>query len=101
MQFYGDTVKQMAVKQFVAGSPLRTLCLLISGQPADVFSSDTTSSLIPGSANTFQQPVQVYYFDYLGKVIAYFYCFYLKVSLISICCIHFLWVIFILSIGHM
>lgn len=58
-QFYGDTVKQMAVKQLVAGSPLRTLCLLISGQPADVFSSDTTSSLIPGSANTFQQPVQI------------------------------------------
>lgn len=59
MQFYGDTVKQMALKQLVAGSPLQTLCLLIAGQPADVFSNDTSSSIIPGSVNTFQQPLQV------------------------------------------
>ncbi|GMH00615.1 hypothetical protein Nepgr_002454 [Nepenthes gracilis] len=38
-QFYGDTVKQMAVRQLIAGCPLRTLCLLIAGQPAEVFSS--------------------------------------------------------------
>ncbi|KAJ4727188.1 Protein transport protein sec16 [Melia azedarach] len=57
-QFYGDTVKQMALKQLVAGSPLQTLCLLIAGQPADVFSNDTSSSIIPGSVNTFQQPLQ-------------------------------------------
>ncbi|GLT65838.1 hypothetical protein SLA2020_382430 [Shorea laevis] len=36
-QFYVDTVKQMALQQLVAGSPLRTLCLLIAGQPAEVF----------------------------------------------------------------
>ncbi|XVF10841.1 hypothetical protein REPUB_Repub07fG0217900 [Reevesia pubescens] len=41
-QFYVDTVKQMALHQLVAGSPLRTLCLLIAGQPAEVFSSGTT-----------------------------------------------------------
>ncbi|XP_031269712.1 protein transport protein SEC16B homolog [Pistacia vera] len=58
-QFYGDTVKQMALKQLVAGSPLRTLCLLIAGQPADVFSYDKTTSIIPNSINTYQQPVQI------------------------------------------
>ncbi|XVE57648.1 hypothetical protein DITRI_Ditri04bG0106700 [Diplodiscus trichospermus] len=41
-QFYIDTVKQMALHQLVAGSPLRTLCLLIAGQPAEVFSTSTT-----------------------------------------------------------
>ncbi|XWS61994.1 hypothetical protein CRYUN_Cryun07bG0172800 [Craigia yunnanensis] len=41
-QFYVDTVKQMALHQLVAGSPLRTLCLLIAGQPAEVFSTGTT-----------------------------------------------------------
>lgn len=44
MQFYGDTVKQMAIQQLVAGSPLRTLCLLIAGQPADVFSNTANIS---------------------------------------------------------
>lgn len=60
MKFYGDTVKQMALQQLVAGSPLHTLCLLIAGQPADVFSYDKTTSIIPNSINTYQQPVQVY-----------------------------------------
>lgn len=46
-QFYIDTVKQMALKQLVPGSPLRTLCLLIAGQPAEVFSTDTTSNVNP------------------------------------------------------
>uniref|UniRef100_I1PHD8 Protein transport protein sec16 n=1 Tax=Oryza glaberrima TaxID=4538 RepID=I1PHD8_ORYGL len=36
-EFYVDTVKKMAYHHFVSGSPLRTLCLLIAGQPADVF----------------------------------------------------------------
>ncbi|KAK9273755.1 hypothetical protein L1049_018565 [Liquidambar formosana] len=57
-QFYGDTVKQMALHQFVAGSPLRTLCLLIAGQPADVFTNVATSSSLPGDVNIFQQPIQ-------------------------------------------
>ncbi|KAL2547435.1 Protein transport protein SEC16B-like protein [Forsythia ovata] len=58
-QFYVETVKQMALHQLVAGSPLRTLCLLIAGQPADVFSADSTadSSMI-GAVNMPQQPVQ-------------------------------------------
>lgn len=37
MQFYSDTVMEMARRQFVAGSPLRTLSLLLAGQPAEVF----------------------------------------------------------------
>ncbi|GAV88199.1 Sec16_C domain-containing protein/Sec16 domain-containing protein [Cephalotus follicularis] len=58
-QFYVDTVKQMALHQLVAGSPLRTLSLLIAGQPADVFSTDTaTESRFPGTADISQQPVQ-------------------------------------------
>lgn len=61
MQLYGDTVKQMALKQLVAGSPLRTLCLLIAGQPADVFCNATTNSSLPGSFNISQQPAGVMY----------------------------------------
>lgn len=37
VQFYSDTVMEMARRQFVAGSPLRTLSLLLAGQPAEVF----------------------------------------------------------------
>jgi len=62
MQFYVDTVKQMALQQLVAGSPLRTLCLLIAGQPAEVFSSHTTADPgLPGAVNMHQQPAQVTY----------------------------------------
>ncbi|KAL4565648.1 hypothetical protein LXL04_029751 [Taraxacum kok-saghyz] len=58
-QFYADCVRKMAVNQLVAGSPLRTLCLLIAGQPADVFSTDTTTdSTNVNTANMFQQPAQ-------------------------------------------
>ncbi|XXG66476.1 hypothetical protein AAC387_Pa06g0039 [Persea americana] len=48
-KFYVDTVKQMAHRQFVPGSPLRTLCLLIAGQPADVFSGDSSINASPFS----------------------------------------------------
>ncbi|KAL2525172.1 Protein transport protein SEC16B-like protein [Abeliophyllum distichum] len=58
-QFYVETVKQMALHQLVAGSPLRTLCLLIAGQPADVFSADSTAdSSMVGAVNMPQQPAQ-------------------------------------------
>ncbi|PKA66291.1 hypothetical protein AXF42_Ash006988 [Apostasia shenzhenica] len=50
-QLYIDTVKQMAHRQFVCGSPLRTLCLLIAGQPADVFSVDSSYSGLSGAVN--------------------------------------------------
>ncbi|XP_077245056.1 protein transport protein SEC16A homolog [Tasmannia lanceolata] len=53
-KFYVDTVKQMAHCQFVSGSPLRTLCLLIAGQHEDVFSADSSVDVI----NTSQQPTQ-------------------------------------------
>ncbi|KAM0061468.1 putative COPII coat assembly protein, Sec16 [Helianthus debilis subsp. tardiflorus] len=54
--FYVDTVKKMALGQLVPGSPLRTLCLLIAGQPADVFATDaTTDGGVPGALNMFQQ----------------------------------------------
>ncbi|XP_074562101.1 protein transport protein SEC16B homolog, partial [Curcuma longa] len=36
-KFYVDTVRKMAQHQLAFGSPLRSLCLLIAGQPADVF----------------------------------------------------------------
>ncbi|CAN4077335.1 unnamed protein product [Withania somnifera] len=55
-QFYVETVKQMALRQLVAGSPLRTLCLLIAGQPADVFSIDSTVGM--QVVNAVQQPAQ-------------------------------------------
>ncbi|KAG4188536.1 hypothetical protein ERO13_A08G170400v2 [Gossypium hirsutum] len=54
-QFYIDTLKQMAVRQLVAGSPLRTLCLLIAGQPAEVFSTGTSID----SLNVSEQHTQI------------------------------------------
>ncbi|ESW27655.1 hypothetical protein PHAVU_003G220900 [Phaseolus vulgaris] len=57
-QFYVDTVKQMALRQLVSGSPLRTLCLLIAGQPAEVFSSGSSAGGDPSAFNTPQQPTQ-------------------------------------------
>ncbi|VVB08258.1 unnamed protein product [Arabis nemorensis] len=58
-QFYVDTVKQMALRQLVPGSPLRTLCLLVAGQPAEVFSTGSTSDItFPGSMNMPQQQTQ-------------------------------------------
>ncbi|XP_010495820.1 PREDICTED: protein transport protein SEC16B homolog [Camelina sativa] len=58
-QFYVDTVKQMALRQLVPGSPLRTLCLLVAGQPAEVFSTGSTSDLsFPGSINVPPQQPQ-------------------------------------------
>ncbi|KAG2603704.1 hypothetical protein PVAP13_4NG003401 [Panicum virgatum] len=56
-KFYADTVKKMAHCHFVSGSPLRTLCLLIAGQPADVFSSE--NPINSGSLYTPHQPVEV------------------------------------------
>ncbi|PRQ57499.1 putative COPII coat assembly protein, Sec16 [Rosa chinensis] len=58
-QFYCDTVKHMAVNQLIAGSPLRTLCLLIARQPADVFSDATTNSSFPSFTNLSQRHEQV------------------------------------------
>jgi hypothetical protein len=60
IQYYVDTVKLMALRQLVAGSPLRTLCLLIAGQPAEVFSTDSNvHGGFPGDLSIPQQPVQV------------------------------------------
>ncbi|XP_051114616.1 protein transport protein SEC16B homolog [Andrographis paniculata] len=59
-QFYSETVKKMALQHMSAGSPLRTLCLLIANQPADVFSVDNTaSSNMPGALNMPPQTAQV------------------------------------------
>ncbi|MCD9646497.1 hypothetical protein HAX54_036369 [Datura stramonium] len=49
---------QMALQTLVAGSPLRTLCLLIAGQPADVFSVDSTAQSGMPVVNAVQQPAQ-------------------------------------------
>ncbi|XP_076935102.1 protein transport protein SEC16B homolog [Bidens hawaiensis] len=55
-QFYVDTVKKMALGQLVPGSPLRTLCLLIAGQPADVFAADARiDGGVLGAVNVSQQ----------------------------------------------
>lgn len=60
LQFYVDTVKQMALRQLVPGSPMRTLCLLIAGQPQDVFGIDASSNSSTSVAgNPVQQPAQV------------------------------------------
>ncbi|CAL0331698.1 unnamed protein product [Lupinus luteus] len=58
-QFYVDTVKQMALRQLVEGSPLRTLCLLIAGQPAEVFSTGSSVSEHPGASNMPQHSAQI------------------------------------------
>lgn len=58
-QVYGETVKKMALSQFIVGTPLQTLCLLAAGQPADVFSSATTWSSLPSSVDKPQQPAKV------------------------------------------
>jgi len=58
-KFYADTVKKMAQCHFVYGSPLRTLCLLIAGQPADVFNFENPTN--SGSLYSPQQPVAVTY----------------------------------------
>lgn len=62
LQFYGETVKEMALRQLIAGSPLRTLCLLISGQPADVFCSSDNSNSLYVTEKISQQPSQVIFF---------------------------------------
>ncbi|AQK67681.1 Protein transport protein SEC16B-like protein [Zea mays] len=54
-KFYVDTVKKMAHFHFVSGSPLRTLCLLIAGQPADVFNVENNVNSDYGASH---QPVE-------------------------------------------
>lgn len=59
-KFYVDTVKQMAERLLVCGSPLRTLCLLIAGQPADVFLAEgSTNGGYFGTANGYGQPSEI------------------------------------------
>ncbi|XP_040991416.1 protein transport protein SEC16B homolog isoform X1 [Juglans microcarpa x Juglans regia] len=58
-QVYGETVKKMALSQFIVGTPLQTLCLLAAGQPADVFSSASTWSSLPSSVDKPQQPAKI------------------------------------------
>ncbi|PWA99602.1 ancestral coatomer element 1, Sec16/Sec31 [Artemisia annua] len=83
-QFYTDTVRQMALRQIVAGSLLRTLCLLIAGQPADVFSTDTIAEDgTAGGINMFQPPAQVWLCFVQLVLISYFlpsslYCKFIK-----------------------
>ena len=52
-----DTVKKMAHFHFVSGSPLRTLCLLIAGQPADVFNVENN---VNSDYGTSHQPMEVH-----------------------------------------
>ncbi|WVZ78263.1 hypothetical protein U9M48_026004 [Paspalum notatum var. saurae] len=55
-QFYVDTVKKMAHSHFASGSPLRTLCLLIAGQPADVFSAENNVNSDYGTSHQPMEP---------------------------------------------
>ncbi|CAM0948148.1 unnamed protein product [Alopecurus aequalis] len=57
-QFYVDTVKKMAHCHFISGSPLRTLCLLIAGQPADVFNVENNSNTNYDAVGASQQAMQ-------------------------------------------
>ncbi|KAK9716370.1 hypothetical protein RND81_06G228800 [Saponaria officinalis] len=58
-QFYADTVKQMAVSQLVAGSPMRTLCLLIAKRPEEVFSNNVMpAGNLPGAVAMSPQHAQ-------------------------------------------
>ncbi|XP_006656547.1 protein transport protein SEC16B homolog [Oryza brachyantha] len=57
-KFYVDTVKKMAYHHFVSGSPLRTLCLLIAGQPADVFNVENPVDSNYGKLHIPQQSVE-------------------------------------------
>ncbi|GAB2252447.1 hypothetical protein Droror1_Dr00005294 [Drosera rotundifolia] len=59
-QFYLDTVKRMAFSQLMAGTPLRTLCLLIAKKPEDVFSNNSTAGNVvsPRSARMSPQSLQ-------------------------------------------
>ncbi|KAG8094147.1 hypothetical protein GUJ93_ZPchr0012g21251 [Zizania palustris] len=57
-KFYVDTVKKMAYYHFISGSPLRTLCLLIAGQPADVFNVVNPVDTNYGNLNSPQQSVE-------------------------------------------
>jgi hypothetical protein len=57
-KFYVDTVKKMAQCHFISGSPLRTLCLLIAGQPADVFNVENNSNINYGMLGASQQPME-------------------------------------------
>lgn len=79
LQFYVDTVKQMALRQLVAGSPLRTLCLLIAGQPAEVFSVDSSINGHPGASNMAQVSAQVILIEQTKKsckvYAIHMYCF--------------------------
>ena len=47
VQFFCDTVTEMARRQFVSGSPLRTLSLLLAGHPAEVFAASSLQSGSP------------------------------------------------------
>ncbi|CAM8910974.1 unnamed protein product [Rhodiola kirilowii] len=58
-QFYNETMKEMALQQFVAGSPLRTLYLLIAGKPNDAFSNINPNIPVPGILNGMQPCLQV------------------------------------------
>lgn len=82
LQFYVDTVKQMALRQLVAGSPLRTLCLLIAGQPAEVFSTDSSIDGHPGASNMGQVSAQVilieqiHMYCFIGSIVSEVISFY-------------------------
>uniref|UniRef100_A0A0E0HJN7 Protein transport protein sec16 n=1 Tax=Oryza nivara TaxID=4536 RepID=A0A0E0HJN7_ORYNI len=53
-----NQIQKMAYHHFVSGSPLRTLCLLIAGQPADVFNAENPVDGNYGNLHIPQRPVE-------------------------------------------
>jgi len=94
LQFYVDTVKQMALRQLVAGSPLRTLCLLIAGQPAEVFSTDSSLNGHPGASNMAQVSAQVILIEQTKKsckVYAIHMCCFIASIVSEVISFYFIW----------
>ncbi|KAF9602427.1 hypothetical protein IFM89_027556 [Coptis chinensis] len=59
-QFFIDTARQMAHRMLVAGSPLKTLSLVMAGYQEDVFSGDRSNFTgSPGAVNMSQSHAQV------------------------------------------
>jgi hypothetical protein len=70
VQFFCETVTQMARRQFVSGSPLRTLSLLLAGQPAEVFAAASLQSGSPmggGGGGSAQSQVSDQYLSTLKR----------------------------------
>jgi len=73
MQYFCDTVTEMARRQFVSGSPLRTLSLLLAGQPAEVFATPSLQSGNPmDGVPVAGDQIQVLALSHVSTICVYF-----------------------------